>query len=126
MDAENSTPTPDSIIFSIGDIGISQSEVITPNGVAPLAKSMWIAKDATTTRKTIPTYAIVLAIIFALACFLGLLFLLIKEERVEGYVEVSVTSGNLHYMTQIPASNYATVSQVKMQVSQAQSMARAA
>ena len=87
---------------------------------------MRIAKDATTTRKTIPTYAIVLAIIFALACLLGLLFLLIKEERVVGYVEVSVTSGNLHYMTQIPASNYATVSQVKMQVSQAQSMARAA
>lgn len=34
-----------------------------------------------------------LAIIFALACLLGLLFLLVKEDVTTGYVQVSVRSG---------------------------------
>lgn len=76
-------------------------------------------------QRSIPAYAIVLAIIFAFACLLGLLFLLIKEDRTTGYVEVSVRSGNLFHVTQIPAQSPAAVLYVRQLVNQAQSMAAA-
>ena len=116
---------PEQLVITIGDIGVSPSWVVTPNGTAPLAGSQWIVQDRTLTQRSIPTYAIVLAIIFALACLLGLLFLLIKEERITGYVEVTVRSGNLFHGTQIPAQSPQAVHQVRQLVYQAQSMAAA-
>jgi hypothetical protein len=120
------TVPTDPIVLTIGDIGITRQLVVTPNGTAPLKGSQWIARDATRQEERIPGYAIVLAIIFALACLIGLLFLLIKEKRTVGYVEVTVTSGTLMYMTQLPAGGPAVVAQIRQQVAQAQSMAAAA
>ena len=74
----------------------------------------------------VPTYAIVLAIVFALFCLLGLLFLLIKEQVVQGYVEVHVRSGDLFHMTQLPVWDPAQVQQIRATVGQAQSLAAAA
>jgi hypothetical protein len=113
-------------ILTIGDIGVSPHWVVTPSGSAPLAGSQWIVRDTSRTEKKIPTYAIVLAIVFALLCLIGLLFLLIKEERVTGYVEVTVMSGDLQYMTQIPVSSQAQIARVRQDVAQAQSLAAAA
>jgi len=116
------TPTPEPVLVQIGDIVVSEHWVVTPNGNAPLAGSQWQLRDATVRTQVIPTYAIVLAIIFALACLLGLLFLLIKEEKVTGYIEVTVRSGSLAHLTQIPVPS-AAASVVGQQVQYAQQLA---
>lgn len=114
------------VVLSIGDVGVSRSWIVTPNGTAPLRGSQWVVQDMSITTKRIPAYAIVLAVIFALACLLGLLFLLITERTTSGYANVSVRSGDLQHTTQIPVWNPVTVAQVRQAVAQAQSMAAAA
>ena len=63
---------PNAVLLQIGDIGITSTHIITPNGVASLTGSSWVASDQTRTEEKIPAYAIVLAVLFFLACFLGL------------------------------------------------------
>lgn len=116
----------DPIILTVGDIGVSRHWVVTPNGTAPLAGSQWIARDMSRTESKIPAWAIVLAIIFFLACLVGLLFLLVKEKTTTGHFEVSVRSGNLYHVTQIPISSEWQVAQLRNLVNQAQSLAAAA
>jgi hypothetical protein len=116
----------DPTVLTIGDIGVTRNWVVTPNGTARLGGSQWIARDMTRTESKIPTWAIVLAVIFALVCLLGLLFLLAKEKHTTGYVEVSVQAGNLFHATQIPVSSQYQVAQIRQQVSQAQTLAAAA
>lgn len=126
MDDRGTQQATDPIVLTIGDIGVTRHWVATPNGSAPLMDSQWIARDATREEMRIPPYAIVLAIVFALACLLGLLFLLIKEKRTVGYVEVTVTSGSLRYMTQVPANGPGDVARIRQLVGEAQSMAATA
>lgn len=116
-------PAQDPILFSIGDIGVGQAWIVTPNGSAPLAGSQWLTNDNSYVERTIPTYAIVLAVILAFACLLGLLFLLVKEERRVGYVDVSVRSGNLYHVTQLPVRSPADIHHVLDLVHRAQTMA---
>ncbi len=116
----------DPIVLTVGDIGVTRNWVVTPNGTQPLAGSQWIARDMTRTASRIPAWAIVMAIIFALLCLLGLLFLLVKEQYTTGYVEVSVQSRNLFHVSQIPVSSAYQVDQIRQQVSQAQTLTAAA
>ena len=116
----------DPIVLTIGDNGVTRNWVVTPNGTARLGGSQWNARDMTRTESKIPTWAIVLAVIFALVCLLGLLFLLAKEKYTTGYVEVSVQAGNLIHATQIPGASQYQVAQIRQQVSQAQTLAAAA
>jgi len=121
-DAGNATTT-DPVILTIGDIGVTRRWVVTPNGTAPLRGSQWIANDQSVTSTRIPPWAIILAIVFALACLLGLLFLLVKEQVTSGYVQVTVRSGDLLHSTQIPISQPSQVQNVRQLVAEAQSMA---
>lgn len=121
------SPTqPEQFVLTIGDIGVSPSWIVTPNGTAPLSGSQWMAQDRSFTTKTTPTWAIVLAIVFAAACLLGLLFLLAKENATSGYTEVTVRSGNLFHVVQLPASSPQHVAHARQLVFQAQSMAASA
>ncbi len=123
-----STPptSQEAFAVTIGDIGVSKHRIVTPNGTAQLAGSQWIVRDMTRTDTRIPGWAIALAIIFAFACLLGLLFLLVKERTMSGYVEVQVQSGSLIHVTQIPASDPRQIAYVRQLVAYAQSMAAAA
>ncbi|MGH9277113.1 MAG: hypothetical protein ACRD12_03250 [Acidimicrobiales bacterium] len=116
-------PGPEPFILTIGDIGVSRHWVVTPNGTAALPGSQWIARDMSRTETKIPTWAIVMAIIFAFFCLIGLFFLLAKETVTTGYVEVSVNSGSLYHVTQLPVSHPADVQQIRGLVNQAQSLA---
>jgi hypothetical protein len=109
--------------MTVGDIGVSPSWVVTPNGTAPLMGSTWIVRDMHHERESIPTYAIVLAVVFAVACLLGLLFLLIKERTYSGYVEVQVWSADLTHLTQVPVQGPNDVAYVQAQVAHAQALA---
>jgi hypothetical protein len=115
-------PIQPGFVLTIGDIGVTPEYVVTPNGTGPLAGSQWIVTDRSTVTTRIPAWAIVLAIIFAFACLLGLFFLLAKETVITGYVEVSVHSGNVVHVTQLPVSTAEDVNRYRALVHQAQSL----
>lgn len=117
------TSGPSAFLLTIGDIGVTDRWVSTPNGHAPLRGSQWIAADMSTTQRRIPTWAIVLAVLFALFFLIGLLFLLVREEVTRGYVQVSVRSGDLNHMTQLPVTSPQDVARIRGLVAHAQALA---
>ncbi|MEU8776690.1 hypothetical protein [Streptomyces sp. NPDC048606] len=108
--------------FALGDITVAGDQIITPSGTMPLKGAMWNAVDFSRTEEKIPTHAIVLAIVFALACLLGLLFLLMKEKVTTGFIQVTVSSGGRHHATMIPAADAYTMQWVMGQLSYARSL----
>ncbi|WP_280236144.1 hypothetical protein [Nocardia cyriacigeorgica] len=113
---------PGGFLMSIGDIGISEDSVTTPAGTMPLRGAVWTITDMSQTAEKIPTYAVVLAIVLFPLCFLGLLFLLIKETSTVGYVQVTVTSAGRYHSTMIPAQNRQTFPMLMHQVNVARSL----
>src|SRR3954465_4215453 len=93
------------VLVQLGDIQVTQFHVLTPNGTHPINRTTWVVTDYTTYTEAIPPYAIVLAVVFAFACLLGLLFLLIKERRPQGFVLVSVQGPGFSHATQLPPGN---------------------
>lgn len=120
---EGREAAPVGFLLTIGDIGVTSEWVVTPNGNAPVGGSQWILTDMTRTESKIPTWAIICAILFSLACLTGLFFLLVKEQQTTGYVEVMVRSGSLYHKTQVPISYQEQIQQVRALVSQAQTIA---
>jgi hypothetical protein len=53
----------------------------------------------------IPTWAIVCAVVFFFLCLLGLLFLLAKEERTTGHMQVTVQAPGFFHMTYVPVTS---------------------
>lgn len=109
--------------LTIGDIAVSGGKIITPNGIGNLYQSQWIFSDMSRVESRIPAAAIVLAIVFALLCLIGLLFLLMREDRIVGYAEVSVHSGTLFHKVQIPVKSQHDVGNIRNLVNKAQSLA---
>ena len=66
-----------------------------------------------------------LAVLFFLVCLLGLLFLLVKEKRTTGYVQVTVQGQGTFHATQIPASNRLQVGDVHQRVNYVRSLVAA-
>ena len=112
-------------LVSVGDIAVSQTQYATPAGTFPLARTQWMVQENVQTTQGIPTYAIVLAILFFIVCLLGLLFLLIKEERTSGYVQVSVQGQGAFHATQIPVSNRMQVGDIHQRVNHVRSLVAA-
>ncbi|MFI0409449.1 hypothetical protein [Actinomadura sp. 3N508] len=92
----------DPVLLQIGDISLTGTHVILPYGSYPLHGATWTIQDSTQVTEGIPVVAIVLAIVFAWFCLLGLLFLLMKERRYLGFVTVSVTGPGFHHTTHFP------------------------
>lgn len=114
-------------VLTIGSIGVTPTWVVTQVGSAPLAGSHWTVTDLTRTEKKIPTWAAVCAIVgFFIVAVFSLLFLLARETKTVGYIEVSVASGSVHATTQITVNSPFSAQQVRQQVAQAQTMAAAA
>ncbi|MER7138553.1 hypothetical protein ABT358_18570 [Streptomyces sp. NPDC000341] len=109
-------------MLSLGDITVMNDGIVTPSGTLPLKGAVWTATDMSRTEEKIPTVGIVLAIVFALFCLIGLLFLLMKEKRTTGFVQITVTSGGRHHQTMIPATGPETFQWVMSQVNTARSM----
>lgn len=103
-------------VASVADIGVTQHWVVTPRGTAPLAGSEWWLTDRGAWTQQIPVWAIVLAIVLFP---LGLLFLLVKETKWSGWLEVTVRSGALVYVAALPvpsfeaANAHATVDRIR-------------
>lgn len=110
------------MLVSIGDIAVTSEAIVTPAGMLPLKGATWTVTDMSRTEEKMPAYAIVLAIIFFFACLLGLLFLLMKEKKTTGHVQVAVHSGGRYHATMIPATSPQTFMQVSGQVNYARSL----
>ncbi|WP_327304990.1 hypothetical protein OG730_16630 [Streptomyces sp. NBC_01298] len=108
--------------LSLGDITIAGDQIITPSGTMPLRGAIWNATDFSRTEEKIPAHAIVLAVIFFLFCLLGLFFLLMKERRTTGYIQITVNSGGRHHSTMIPAVDPGTYMWVMSQLNQARAL----
>jgi len=113
------------ILVQIGDISVTQTTVFTPGGSRALNEVQWSVNDMTVTSQVIPTWAIVCAIVFALACLLGLLFLLVKETVIKGTLQVTVHGSGLVYTTQIPIATAEQVADVNARVAYARTLSSA-
>lgn len=113
-------PADTRVIGTIGDISVTPTTVITPVGVFPLKGTSWVVADNTFTTESIATAGIVLAIIFFAFCLLGLLFLLMKDRKVTGFVQVTVHGPGFMHTTNLPAGSgqwaQQTVSQIRTMV----------
>ncbi|MET9799442.1 hypothetical protein [Streptomyces sp. NPDC006368] len=109
-------------LVAIGDITVLPDSIVTPAGTMPLKGAVWNATDMSRTEEKMPTHAIVLAVVFFVFCFLGLLFLLMKEKTTTGFIQVTVTSGGRHHSTMIPATGPDTFHMVMGQINYARSL----
>ncbi|MFC7343000.1 hypothetical protein [Saccharopolyspora griseoalba] len=111
------------VLVTIGDIACTGQEVITPSGRAPIAGTTWTFTDMSRTERTIPAWAIVLTVLFVWFCFLGLLFLLVKEERTSGWAQVTVQGPGLMHVTQVPVLSPMTAMDLNSRVNYARTLA---
>jgi hypothetical protein len=110
------------VLVTVGDISVEQFRIVTPAGVLPTRGTNWSAMDMSRTEEKIPAWAIVLAIIFFLACLLGLLFLLVKERKTTGFVQVTVQYGNRSHNTHVGVSSPDQVGDVLARVNFARTL----
>lgn len=104
------------VMVTIGDISVTSTTVYTPSGSRPLSEVSWTFTDLSTTSQGIPTWAIVCAIVFFLFCFLGLLFLLAKEDKTQGSVQVTVHGPGFVHTSTIPVTSPAQVADINARV----------
>ncbi|MFF3228444.1 hypothetical protein ACFYV7_37005 [Nocardia suismassiliense] len=108
--------TPEPVLVTVGDIGCTATRVMTPSGQRPLAGTVWIVTHQTTVDRRIPSYAIVLAVLLMIFCLLGLVFLAVKEEKIQGFVQVSVQGPDFYYATQVKITDRAQVFDTEQRV----------
>lgn len=90
-------------LVTIGDIGVTQHWVVTPRGTLPLAGAEWWLTERAGWTQQIPVWAVILAVVFFP---LGLLFLLVKENRYASWLEVTVRSAGVVHLTAIAGQSY--------------------
>lgn len=114
---------PSGPLVMIGDIQCTQTQVITPSGSCPTAGAHWTVTNMTQTREEIPQWAIICAIVGAfLICLFSLFFLLAKERRTTGVVQVMVQNGNFVHVTSVPVQSDMMVADVHNRVNYARSL----
>lgn len=112
------------VLVQLADIQITSTTVRTPAGEFPLRGSQWQVSEHWLTERKTPTWAIVLAIVgFCLVFAFALLFLLVKETRFHGTVQVSVHNGPHHYVAHIPVTHQDQVRAISSQVNYVRSLA---
>jgi hypothetical protein len=116
---------PETILLTFGDISVSQNLVYMPSGAHPIRGSVWTVMDMSRTEEKISQTGIVLAFLFVWACFLGLLFLLMKDYKTTGYIQVIVQGKGFHHSTMIPASDQNATAMAQHMVAYARTLAAA-
>ncbi|MGW8380689.1 hypothetical protein [Streptomyces sp. ODS28] len=109
-------------LVTIGDITVTPERIVTPAGEMPLKGAVWTVTDMSRTEERIPTHAVVLAVVFFFFCFLGLLFLLMKERNTVGHVQVTVSSGGRFHSVMLPVNSPMAVGQIMQQVNYARTV----
>ena len=112
----------DPVLCAVGDIAVTATEVTTPIGRQPLQGTTWIVANNTFTTQGIPVWAIIMCVLTVWLCLLGLLFLLAKEDRTTGQMQVSVQRAGFFHATAIPVSNPAQMADVENRVNYIRSL----
>jgi hypothetical protein len=117
-------PANERVLLTIGEMSVTPTSVYTPLGRIPLRGSQWAVYDQWAVEQKIPTWAIVLSIVgfFCLTIF-SLLFLLVKENRYYGTVDVTVTNGQQQYGSRIPVQSHPQVQHIYQQVNYVRTIA---
>lgn len=119
-----SSGAPWQALVQIGDISVDQHWVRTPSGSMPTTQVTWAVQEQTRVEQVIPTYAIVLAVVTSLmTCFLGLLFLLIKEPRMSRWLQITAQGPVFAHSTFLPASLPEAAADIYARVDYARSLA---
>jgi hypothetical protein len=114
---------PEVVAVQIAEIAVSPPVIRTPAGVLPLAGATWHVADYWQREEKVATWALVCAIVGFFCLFvLSLLFLLVKETRHHGTVQVTVTNGAQQYVARIPVADQAQVAHINNQVNYARSL----
>ncbi|MFD0594177.1 hypothetical protein ACFQZ4_18310 [Catellatospora coxensis] len=115
---------PGPVLVQLGEVSVSSTTIHTPSGEIPLRGSQWTVSDQWHSQQRIPAWAVVCAVVgFFLVCFLSLLFLLAKETRYSGTVQVLITNGPRQYVIRIPVTDQRVVAHIHAQVNYARSLA---
>lgn len=111
----------------IGDISCTQEHVFTPSGTRPIGEVTWTFTDLSRSWQAIPTWAVVCAIAgFFIVCVFSLLFLLAKEDRTEGWVQVVAQAPGFAHTVQLPVWSAQNVADYAARVNYARSLSAAA
>jgi hypothetical protein len=113
-------------LVQVGDIVVSSHWIVTPVGTRPVYGTTWTVTDLSRTYRAIPGWAIVATIITFWFFFLGLLWLLVKEDRTDGWIQVTVAAPGFAHTTTIPAANRFVVADTHSRVNYARSIATVA
>lgn len=97
--ADRSSTGQEPALVQFGDISITEHWLITPAGNAPLRGTQIFVTDMTREERVTPAWAIVFAVIGFFFFLIGLLFLLVKETRTSGFMQISVTNGSFTYQS---------------------------
>jgi hypothetical protein len=116
-------PVPPPPLCTVGNISVTPTMVTTPNGEVPLAGTTWIVTNRTSTSFVTPGWAIVATVVFFSFCFLGLLFLLVKEQRTTGFVQVSMQRDGFYHATQLPVWALGQVADIEARVAYIRTLA---
>ena len=119
-------PAHEPTLVTIGDVAVSQSWVVTPSGTKASREVSWTATPMYQSSQGIPTWAIVCAVVFFLFCFLGLLFLLAKEDKTTGSVQITVQGPSFLHTCYVPVTSMQQVQDVFARVDYARSLAASA
>jgi hypothetical protein len=112
------------VVVQIGELGVTSSVVHTPAGDIPLRGSTWHVTDQWLTEQRTPAWAILAAIVgFCVLTVFSLLFLLVKQTRYRGTVQVTVTNGPRQYVARLPVGTQAEVQAIHQQVNYVRSLA---
>ena len=114
------------VLVTIGDISVTATTVHTPSGSRPLSEVQWTFTDMSMNSAAIPTWAIICAVVFFVFCFLGLLFLLAKENKTTGSVQVTVSGPGFVHTTMIPVSSPEQVADYNARVNYARTLTASA
>lgn len=115
---------PGPVLVQLGEVRVTSTTIHTPTGDIPLRGSQWAVSDQWHSRQRIPTWAVVCAVLlFFVLCFLSLFFLLAKETRYTGTVQVMITNGNRQYVVRIPVTDQRVVAHIHAQVNYVRSLA---
>ena len=115
MSAAPGAPSvPGQVLVTVGDIACTQTEVLVPEGRFPLRGTVWTSTNQVTVTRGVPTWAIVVAIVgFFLICLFSLFFLLAKEDKMQGFVQITARGAGVVHTTQVPVASQLAINDVE-------------
>ncbi len=113
------------VVARFGRITVTDTMVRTSTRVFALRGSVWRTFDYWQRRRVTPDWAVVLAVLgFFVVPFVSLLFLLVKEERVSGVLQVAVWDGVRQHAVDLPVRSPVELRNWRQQVDYVRSLAR--